>query len=129
MDEFTPRAPAAQSRLDSMEEKDLGFYCLDELPEDMILGGDKQINDRNQISFFLTPCNYIHTYTGQDWDTVPEECIWDLEQQKAYLGASKIMILWMTDRFDPEGFGEETIIHEAQIIEERLDLTVPGLAV
>ena len=33
----------------------------------MILGGDRFINDVNRISFFLTPCNYIHTYTGQDF--------------------------------------------------------------
>ena len=41
MDEFSPRSQAAQFRLDIMEERDLSMYCVDQWPEDMIIGGDR----------------------------------------------------------------------------------------
>jgi len=42
------------------ENKDRGFYCLDEWPDDLLLGGDSSIATFYRLEVIFAPCNYIH---------------------------------------------------------------------
>ena len=46
---------------------------------------------------------------GHSGDTIHPECVYDLEEQIEYMGASHWLMLINEERVNPEGFDEEAI--------------------
>ena len=54
------------------------------------------------------PCNYIHLDAKFE-DFVVDECIADLETQRAYLGPMEVLLWYNYEEFDAEGYNDEAI--------------------
>ncbi len=86
------------------------MYCLD---EDQIKGlkiyGDEKNQNHSRLELLILPCNYLHTEWGYTGDAIHPECIGNLEAQMEYLGPLSFVTYHTRERFDQEGFGEESI--------------------
>lgn len=84
-----------------------GFYCLDEWPDDMLLGGDKTAQTYRRLEVIYSSCNYIHSHVGYQDDFVSEECITDFEEQVSAIGP--IDIRWMVsyEKFYAQRYGDD----------------------
>ena len=62
----------------------------------------------------MTPCNYIHQKYNKKatYEIIEKICIPDLNASKKYLGTLELVFLTNYPRFDPQGFGDDSIIHE-----------------
>ena len=74
----------------------------------------------------MTPCNYIHDYIGDVGDTIHPECEYDPVKQFEYLSTIRIVILHNSERFNPEGYGDDSIIRESKMISQQVDPYKPN---
>ena len=95
-------------------DKDRGFYCLDNGP-DLTVSGDSP-GDFQVIEIQFLPCNVIFEDSYGFKSLVSSECIGDLAAQQAYLGAINILLYFNNQRFDQRSFGQNAIVNESKII-------------
>ena len=115
--EFNPIVKQSQQQFKEITENaGRGFYCLDEWPDDLFLGGDKAISTYNRLDVIFSPCNYVHAQYGYTGDFIQEGCIADLKAQADYLGPLNVLALVNYERFDTKGYGEHSIVKEAKIM-------------
>lgn len=75
-----------------------GLYCLDELPDDLKIGGGITSDWRSELTVAVVPCNAKFFWD----DEISPDCITDITAQKNYLGSSiQIAFLSNFDRVDP----------------------------
>ena len=95
--EFSPIKPSSQVTFDAYKEK---LYCLDNWDDSIAIGGRDGASEWQSLEAVIAPCNYIHQRWGYTEDFVAEECIADLDQQKAYLGPLHFAVYVNYQRFD-----------------------------
>ena len=78
--QFSPMDELSAPGLEQVRHSETrGFYCLDEWPDKMKLGGDKTAQTYRRLEVIFSPCNYLHTHVGYKDDFVHEDCIADQE--------------------------------------------------
>ena len=83
--------PKSKQLFDEIEQGEgRGFYCFDWNDEFQIYGDETQ--DSKYVEIFLLPCNYLHQSLGYEDDSVSEECIWDLQEQKDYIESLQVLL-------------------------------------
>ena len=107
---FYPIDTRSKSKFDSVNEGEgRGFFCVDWEKEDIeIWDGDK--NNNQWLSIYMLPCNIVIPEYGITQDDIAEECVGDLEEQKAYLGPINLIFLVNDESYDSASFGDGAII-------------------
>jgi len=95
----------------------------DKLRDVEIYGGENE-DEHQRIEFLTLPCNYLHK--GYSEDTIHPECIGNLEAQQKYLGALNWKVLHTQERFNPNGFGDDTITKNSFLFNMQVDNTSPN---
>ena len=104
--EFSPLDNLSHKIFDAVNKNEKrDFYCLDEWPENMMLGGEQEADTYRRLEVIFTPCNYIHSHLGYQGDFVREDCIADFEAQQAYTGPLDVRLMVSDEKMDPFGFG------------------------
>ena len=79
-----------------------------------------------RLEAVIAPCNYIHDYVQDNGDTIDPSCIFDPEEQFAYVKNINVMVLHNSEKLNPEGFGPESIVQESKIIKMQVNPREPN---
>ncbi len=85
----------------------------DKALENIEIYGDELNTEHQRIEFLMLPCNYLHTDTGWTGDTIHPDCIHSLEEYQKYLVALDWKIYHTQELFNPQGYGDDTIIRKS----------------
>ena len=99
-DLFYPVDPNYFEKLENLKSGDKGnLYCIDQTDEFKIFG-EWTATDFLTVTMDLVPCNYMHTHLGYEGDSISDDCIADLDQQTAFLGAIDFTLFVNNSSFD-----------------------------
>ena len=84
-----------------INDENRGLYCVDPLGAELVIFGDYGLPDHKLLEIILVPCNYVHTVDGYTEDFIADECIADLEQQRAHLGPINFQLYINDSTFNP----------------------------
>ena len=105
-----------------------GFYCLDwEEENPFVIYGSETDGNYQRVELFLLPCSMV----GSDLNQVEREpnspnCNPNLEDQINYVGQSNLLVLVNKEKFNPRGFGDETIERFSSIFNAQFDEFKPS---
>ena len=124
--QFSPLDKLSEPGFEKVRQSETrSFYCLDEWPDDMKLGGDMTAETYRRLEIIFSPCNYIHTHMGYEDDFVSEECVSNFEEQTTAVGP--INILWMVsyEKFYAQDFGKDKIKRRTKVMNQQVDQKTP----
>ena len=126
--EFYPTERIYELKLQAIrKDPNRGFYCIDWDTTDQKseIWGTEQADDYQRFDLMITPCNYINS-DSETTDTVSDECITDINAQKAYMDQSQWILLVNQERFNPEKFNDESIERYSTFITNQFNNNVPN---
>ena len=92
------------------------LFCVDweGQSDDIKIWGEDHHTNYRYIDIVLVPCNYIHTEVGWTEDKITPECLSDREKAEDYLKNIRAYLLISEQRFQQNGFEEETIMEQSR---------------
>ena len=106
--DFAPPTPDAQRILNAiLSDPNRGLYCVDweRYGDFLSVWGISSYQDFQFIELTLVPCNYLHTWWGNE-DSVSDECIRNRDQQMAYLGNIRAQVYITEQVFSQNQYGD-----------------------
>ena len=102
-------APPDKSSFDTIqlikENPERGMFCFD-YGEDYQIYGNERNQNYQRVEVIFSPCNYVHTESGYEDDSVQPECIPELDKQIEYLGSINILLYYSQDILLARNYGE-----------------------
>ena len=97
------------------------------------MSGGWAYDDLSEIEVILAPCNYIHEEygpmvfpSGAIGDTVSDECIANVDEQKEFMGPLEVMILINNEKLNLFEYGDDSIKREALLARTQTDQKNPN---
>ena len=110
-----------------MKDEERALFCLDReaLGDILEIWGVSQYDDFQYLDFALLPCQYNHTFTGLNNDTIHPECVWDRQEQMDYLGNIRCYVYMTEQVFILNEYGDRTIKRRSRFYQQQLENTAP----
>ena len=112
--------PSTSSNVDRLISQG-GLFCLDYDALDIKIFGAYNGAYHSVLDVMLVPCNVKNTVLGGEEDNIPTDCNWDRQAAIDYIGDLNIVAYYNQGRFNPIGFGEESIQTSSTIHKDRTD--------